>query len=94
MSQFGSPLKLCPSSPKKVRMMLNGTNVLYARLLIKMRNVSKNSLIEAMEASVFFRVVHSVSDLDNLRSDDTSMLYHMSCYKMYTSRRNCVFFQG
>jgi hypothetical protein len=27
-----------------------------------MRNVSKNSLIEAMEASVFLRVVHSVSD--------------------------------
>ena len=93
MSQFGSPLKLCPSSPKKVRMMLNGTNVLYARLLIKMRNVSKNSLIEAMEASVFFRVVHSVSDIDNLRSDDTSMLYHRSCYKTYTSRRNCSFFK-
>ena len=51
-------------------------------LLIKMRNVSKNSLIEAMEArrdGVFFRVVHSVSDIDNLRSDDTSMLYHRSC---------------
>ena len=93
MSQFGSPLKLCPSSPKKVRMMLNGTNVLYARLLIKMRNVSKNSLIEAMEASVFFRVVHSVSDIDNLRSNDTSMLYHRSCYKTYTSRRNCGFFK-
>jgi hypothetical protein len=56
-----------------------------------MRNVSKNSLIEAMEASVLFRVVHSVSDIDNLRSDDTSMLYHMSCYKTYTSRRNCGF---
>ena len=59
-----------------------------------MRNVSKNSLTEAMEASVFFRVVHSVSDIDNLRSDDTSMLYHRSCYKMYTSRRNCGFFKG
>ena len=62
-------------------------------LLIKMRNVSKHSLIEAMEASVFFRVVHSVSDIDNLRSDDTSMLYHRSCYKTYTSRRNCGFFK-
>ena len=46
-----------------------------------------------MEASVFFRVVHSVSDIDNLRSDDTSMLYHRSCYKTYTSRRNCGFFK-
>jgi hypothetical protein len=58
-----------------------------------MRNVSKNSLIEAMEASLFFRVVHSVSDIDNLRSDDKSMLYHRSCYKTYTSRRNCGFFK-
>jgi hypothetical protein len=41
----------------------------------------------------FFRVVHSVSDIDNLRSDDTSMLYHRSCYKTYTSRRNCSFFK-
>ena len=41
----------------------------------------------------FFRVVHSVSDIDNLRSDDTSMLYHRSCYKTYTSRRNCGFFK-
>jgi hypothetical protein len=53
-----------------------------------MRNVIKNSLIEAMEASVF-RVVHSVSDIDNLRSDDISMLYPRTCYKTYTSRRNC-----
>ena len=65
-------------------------------VLIEMRNVSKNSLIEAMEArrdGVFFRIVHSVSDIDHLRSDDTSMLYHRSCYKTYTSRRNCGFFK-
>jgi hypothetical protein len=40
-----------------------------------------------------FRVVHSVSDIENLRIDDTSMLYHRSCYKTYTSRRNCGFFK-
>ena len=96
MSQFGSPLKLCPSSPKKSRNEVEWDKCIICQvstpeLLIKMRNVSKNSLIEAMEASVFFRVVHSVSDIDNLRSDDTSMLYHRSCYKTYTSRRNCVF---
>jgi hypothetical protein len=54
--------------------------------------VSKNSLIEARDG-VFFRVVHSVSDIDNLMSDDTIMLYHRSCYKTYTSRRNCGFFK-
>jgi hypothetical protein len=100
MSQFSSPLKLCPSSPKKSRNEVEWDNCIICQvstpeLLIKMRNVSKNSLIEAMEARrdgvVFFRVVHSVSDIDNLRSDDTSMLYHRSCYKTYTSRRNCGF---
>jgi hypothetical protein len=96
MPQFGSPLKLCPSSPQKSRNEVEWDKCIICQvstpeLLIKMRNVSKNSLIEAMEAGVFFRVVHSVSDIDNLRSDGTSMLYHMSCYKTYTSRRNCGF---
>jgi hypothetical protein len=101
MSQFGSSPKLCPSSPKKSRNEVEWNKCITCQvstpeLLIKMRNVGKNSLIEAMEArrdGVFFRVVHSVSDIDNLRSDDTSMLYHRSCYKTYTSRRNCGFFK-
>jgi len=101
MSQFGSPLKLCPSSPKLSRNAVEWDKCIVCQvctpqLLIEMRNVSRNSLIEAMEArrdGVFFRVVHSVSDIDNLRSDDTSMLYHRSCYKTYTSRRNCGFFK-
>jgi hypothetical protein len=101
MSQFDSPLMLCPSSPKKSRNEVEWDKFIICQvstpeLLIKMRNVGKNSLIEAMEArrdGVFFRVVHSVSDIDNLRSDDTSMLYHRSCYKTYTSRRNCGFFK-
>jgi hypothetical protein len=45
----------------------------------------------ARRDGVFFRVVHSVSDIENLRIDDTSILYHRSCYKTYTSRRNCGF---
>jgi hypothetical protein len=98
MSQFGSPLKLCSSSPKKSRNEVEWDKCIICQvstpeLLIKMRNVIKNSLIKAMEASVFFRVVHSVSDIDNLRSDDTSMLFHRSCYKTYTSRQNCGFFK-
>ena len=80
MSLFGNPRKLCPSSPKKSRTVVEWDKCIICQvstpeLLIKMRNVSKNSLIEAMEASVFFRVVYSVSDIDNLKSDDTSMLY-------------------
>ena len=49
--------------------------------------------MEARRDGVCFRVVHSVSDIENLRIDDTSMLYHRSCYKTYTSRRNCGFFK-
>ena len=49
--------------------------------------------MEARRDCVFFRVEHSVSDIENLRIYDTSMLYHTSCYKMYTSRRNCGFFK-
>jgi hypothetical protein len=50
--------------------------------------------MEARRDGVFFRVVHSVSDIENLRIDDTSMLYHRSYYKTYTSRRNCGFFKA
>jgi hypothetical protein len=49
--------------------------------------------MEARRDGVFFRVVHSVSDIENLRIDDTSMLYHRYRYKTYTSRRNCGFFK-
>ena len=55
MSQFGSPLKLCPSSPKKSSNEVEWDKFIICQvstpeLLIKMRNVSENSLIEAMEA--------------------------------------------
>ena len=45
--------------------------------------------MEARRDGVFFRVVHSVSDIENLRIDDTSMLYNRFCYK--TSRQNYGF---
>ena len=72
MSQFDSPLMLCPSSPKKSRNEVEWDKFIICQvstseLLIKMRNVSKNSPMEARRDGVFFRVVHSVSDIDNLR---------------------------
>jgi hypothetical protein len=62
MSQFGSPLKLCPSSLKLSRNDVEWDKCIICQvstpqLLIEMRNVSRNSLIEAMEArrdGVFF----------------------------------------
>jgi hypothetical protein len=96
MSQFGSPLKLCPSSPKKSRNEVEWDKWIICQvstpeLLIKMRNVSKNSLIEATEGrrdGVIFRVVHSVSDIDNLRSDDTSMLVFRRALVLTSSRED------
>ena len=49
--------------------------------------------MEAGSDGVFRRVVYPVSDIENRRIDDASMLYHRSCYKTYTSRRNCGFFK-
>jgi hypothetical protein len=78
MTQFGSPLKLCPFSPKKSRNEVEWDKCIICHvstpeLLIKMRNVSKNSLIEATEASVYFRVVHSVSDIDGSKTCPTNL---------------------
>ena len=41
MAQFHSPVKLCPSSPNRSRNEVNWD---------KLRNISKNSFIEALEA--------------------------------------------
>jgi hypothetical protein len=39
--------------------------------------------MEARRDGVFFRVVRSVSDIEDLKIDDTSMLYHRSCTYRY-----------
>ena len=59
-----------------------------------MRNISKNSFIEALEArkdDVYVRILQNVSSLDCIRCEDFKMLYHRTCYKSYTSRCNCSY---
>jgi hypothetical protein len=59
-----------------------------------MRNISKNSFIEALEArkdDVYVRILQDVSSLDCSRCEDLKILYHRTCYKSYTSRRNCSY---
>jgi hypothetical protein len=56
-----------------------------------MRNISRNSFIEALEArkdDVYVRILQDVSSLDCIRCEDLKILYHRACYKSYTSRRN------
>jgi hypothetical protein len=59
-----------------------------------MRNISKNSFIEALEArkdDVYVIILQDVSSLDCICCEDLKMLYHRACYKSYTSRRNCSY---
>ena len=56
MAQFHSPVKLCLSSPKRSRNEVNWDKCIICQssfcdsLVITMRNISKNSFIEALEA--------------------------------------------
>jgi hypothetical protein len=58
MAQFHSPVKLCPSSPKRSRNEVNWNKCIICQssfcdsLVITMRNISKNSFIEALEARI------------------------------------------
>jgi hypothetical protein len=59
-----------------------------------MRNISKNSFIEALEDrknDVYVRILQDVSSLDCIRCEDFKILSHRACYKSYTSRRNCSY---
>jgi hypothetical protein len=59
-----------------------------------MRNISKQSFIEALEArkdDVYVRILQDVSSLDCIGCEDFKILYHRACYKSYTSRRNCSY---
>jgi hypothetical protein len=51
---------------------------------ITMRNISKNSFIEALEArkdDVYVRILQDVSSLDCIRCEDLKILYHHACYR-------------
>ena len=89
MAQFHSPVKLCPSSPKRSRNEVNWDNCIIWQssfcdsLVITMRNISKTSFIEALEArkdDVYVRILQDVSSLNCIRCEDFKMLYHHGCY--------------
>jgi hypothetical protein len=76
IAQFHRPVKLCPSSPKRSRNEVNWDKRIICQslvcdsLMITMRNLSKNSFIEALEArkdDVYVRILQDVSSLDCIR---------------------------
>ena len=79
MAHIHSPVKLCPSSPKRSRGEIKWDKCVICQgssteLLINMRGISTNkSFIEALVAGkdhVYFSILHDASDLDYLRTDD------------------------
>jgi hypothetical protein len=97
MASFGSPLKLEPSSPKRRRPEIMWNKCICCQRpslenLICMRNISKNSFIEAMNVwrdNIFERITGELSSVDGLLSPNVKVFYHRSCYKTYTSKHNC-----
>ena len=61
-----------------------------------MRDVGKSSFVEAMSTckdSVFEKVIQKLTCLENVYSTDVKIVYHPSCYRSYTSKRNCRVFK-
>ena len=91
MASFGSPLKLEPSSPKRRRPAIMWDKCIFCQRpslenLICMRNISKNSFIEAMNVwrdNIFERITGELSSVAGLLSPNVKVFYHRSCYKTY-----------
>ena len=61
-----------------------------------MRDVGKSSFVEAMSTrkdSVFEKVIQELTCLKNVYTTDVKIVYHPSCYRSYTSKRNCRVFK-
>ena len=61
-----------------------------------MRDVGKSSFVEAMSTrknSVFEKVIQELTCLENVYSTDVKIVYHPSCFRSYTSKRNCRVFK-
>jgi hypothetical protein len=61
-----------------------------------MRDVGKSSFIEAMSTRkdyVFEKVIQKLICVENVYSTDVKIVYHPSCFRSYTSKRNCRVFK-
>jgi hypothetical protein len=103
MVSFESPVKLDPSNPKKKRENISWDKIHKCKCqrvslehTVNMRDVGKSSFVEAMSTrkdSVFEKVIQELTCLENVYSTDVKIVYHPSCYRSYTSKRNCRVFK-
>ena len=101
MASFESPVKLDPSNPKKKRENISWDKCIVCQRVsleqrVNMRDVGKSSFVEAMSTrknSVFEKVIQELTCLENVYSTDVKIVYHPSCFRSYTSKRNCRVFK-
>jgi hypothetical protein len=97
MACFESPVKLDPSNPKTKRENISWNKcIVCQRVSLEQTDVGKSSFVEAMSTrkdSVFEKVIQELTCLENVYSTDVKIVYHPSCYRSYTSKRNCRVFK-
>ena len=101
MASFESPVKLDPSNTKKKRENNSLDKCIVCQRVsleqrVNMRDAGKSSFVEAMTTrkdSVFEKVIQELTCLENVYSTDVNIVYHPSCFRSYTSKRNCRVFK-
>jgi len=100
MAQFGSPLKLLPSSAKRSKPSIDWNQCIICQCksleqLYVFTDRGKETFIKAAEVrqdEVYRRLIEEVSSITHVVSESFVVKYHRSCCKSYTSKQNITCF--
>ena len=100
MTQFGSPLKLLPSSAKRSKSSIDWNQCIICQCkslekLYVFADRVKETFINAAEVrqdEVYIRLIEEVSLITHVVSESFVVKYHRSCCKSYTSKQNITCF--
>ena len=100
MAQFGSQLKLLPSSAKRSTPSIDWNQCIICQCkgleqLYVFTDRGKETFIKAAEVrqdEVYRRLIVEVSSITHVVSESFVVKYHRSCCKSYTSRQNITCF--
>jgi hypothetical protein len=96
MAQFGSPLKLLPSSAKRSKPSIDWNQCIICQCksleqLYVFTDKGKDTFIKAAEVrqdEVYRRLIEEVSSITHVVSESFVVKYHRSSCKSYTSKQN------
>ena len=102
MSFFGSPVKVSLSSAKKRKLGFDLDKCVICQLstneeLSNFTGKGKTTLFDAVRIrkdAVYERFIEEYQSFDEIPVDNLKLVYHRSCYKSYTSKRNLQPFSG